>query len=157
MDAIQKTLIKSGRKDLAQKYYKIVADSMYVPQGYYQTIKDFIIDPGGAWKMRFSRDKILRSDGKGILEVWSSIDNKWVKRKPPISGKDTFSFNYGDDPQGLKNSFFKWTKKVNEKQAFDLIQQSLKEMVIPVKDVIKTIKSLKLKPNDKVKITVVKG
>ena len=42
MDAIQRALIKAGRRDLAQKYYEKVADEQKVVSGSTQTVGELI-------------------------------------------------------------------------------------------------------------------
>lgn len=131
-----------------------------LPKGYFK-MKETVSVGGGAWRMTFSKDSIIRYgiSGDKKLESYMPVSGTWKNRVPPISGYTDFNLSNFGDEAGTKWSqdILKNALPISEKVAKDLINDMVIETVVQVRDIQKAIEKMALQPNQKVKITVVKG
>jgi hypothetical protein len=72
----------------------------FFPQGQWTITNNFKVSPGGGWSMGFNKGELLRSDGKGKLEISNDKGKTWVLRRPPIQDTYTMDFHrYGRNPE----------------------------------------------------------
>lgn len=66
------------------------------------TLSQRVVLSAGAWEIGAGEGRVLRSDGKGTLEIWSDKYQRWKKLSPPISGEDKMQFIYADYPARIQ-------------------------------------------------------
>lgn len=133
-----------------------------ISTGFYLVQESFKIDYGGAWSISLKQHSILQYDSiEKKLKSWDVSKQSWINRKPPISGVENMDFDrYGWDYEKKEQiqKFLKNTKKLNQKQAQDLISRQS----INIDDVLKKANVMvidgKINKSDVMKIiALVKG
>ena len=99
-----KTLIKEQILKENPTYVKPVFGDgrppQFFPQGQWTITNNFKVSPGGGWSMGFNKGELLRSDGKGKLEISNDKGKTWILRRPPIQDTYTMDFHrYGRNPE----------------------------------------------------------
>lgn len=145
MDKIAKELMNVARSLIAAE----------LPLGYFLVTKDFRIK-FGAWSMSFRKGSVIRSE-RGHLYSWDPKRGDWVERKPPISGRNSFSLSsYGreyEQAEQLRN-FESSIKKISESEATRLTIDSEQRMTVKIKDIQKIVDNLGLRGRDEVVLII---
>jgi len=78
MDEIQKILIKAGRKDLAQKYYKKMAKSNYNASDWVDQV-DIVLTKIRMTLDRIKREKAVHAGSESDLKRSMKFLNDWME------------------------------------------------------------------------------
>jgi len=100
---------------------KVNEEAMPIKTGHFIVKDNFTIDPGGAWRISFRKDEILRIRPVDILERYNKTRQEWRNVSPPVEGADNFNLDQFADSRKMYFKFIENTVAIPERKALELI------------------------------------
>jgi len=156
--------VKAIIQQEVKKVLKEAVDPDNWPIGYFEVKDTFEITPGGGWGVRFNKGQIVQVAQSKVdrslqtITTWDALKNEWVVKAPPISG---YKDNGGMFPISSFGGSRAWTAKfaqnttpLSKGAAESKAKSMAAETTLSARDAVKMLNTLK--PNQMVKITIVK-